>query len=57
MRPTPASTRTANSIRPRPGLSMLETAFGLLMRLVDAGQLDLSTLIRLLTVEPARVFG
>ena len=40
-----------------PGLSMLETAFGLLMRLVDAGQLDLSTLIRLLTVEPAQVFG
>jgi dihydroorotase len=36
---------------------MLETAFGLLMRLVDAGQIDLPTLIRLLTVEPARVFG
>ena len=40
-RPTPASTRTASSTRPRPGISMLETAFGLLMRLVDAGQLDL----------------
>ncbi len=39
-----------------PGLSMLETAFGLLMRLVDAGQLDLPTLIKLLTVAPARVF-
>src|SRR6185295_10678091 len=39
-----------------PGISGLETAFGLLMRLVDAGQLDLPTLIRLLTVAPARVF-
>jgi dihydroorotase len=39
-----------------PGISMLETAFGLLMRLVDAGQMDLPTLIRLLTVAPARVF-
>jgi dihydroorotase len=40
-----------------PGISMLETAFGLLMRLVDAGQIDLPTLIRLLTVAPAQVFG
>ena len=40
-----------------PGISGLETAFGLLMRLVDAGQIDLPTLIRLLTIEPAQVFG
>jgi dihydroorotase len=40
-----------------PGISGLETAFGLLMRLVDAGQLNLTTLIRLLTVAPAQVFG
>ncbi|MCC6177797.1 MAG: dihydroorotase [Chloroflexi bacterium] len=42
--------------RAAPGISGLETAFGLLMRLVDAGQFDLPTLIRLLTAEPARVF-
>ena len=40
-----------------PGISGLETAFGLLMRLVHAGQLDLPSLIRFLTAEPARVFG
>lgn len=40
-----------------PGISGLETAFGFLMRLVDAGQLDLPGLIRLLTIAPARVFG
>jgi dihydroorotase len=39
-----------------PGISGLETTFGLLMRLVDAGQIDLPTLIRLLTIAPARVF-
>ena len=39
-----------------PGISVLETAFGFLMRLVEAGQLDLPTLIRLLTVAPATVF-
>jgi dihydroorotase len=40
-----------------PGISGLETTFGLLMRLVDAGQIDLPTLIRLLTIAPARVFN
>ena len=40
-----------------PGISMLETAFGLLMRLVDAGQLPFATLIRVLTINPAQVFG
>lgn len=40
-----------------PGLSMLETAFGLLMRLVDGGQLPLATLIKALTINPAQVFG
>jgi dihydroorotase len=40
-----------------PGISGLETAFGLLMRLVDAGQIDLPTLIRVLTIGPAQVFN
>jgi len=39
-----------------PGISGFETAFGLLMRLVHAGDLDLPSLIRLLTVGPARAF-
>lgn len=40
-----------------PGISGLETAFGLLMRLVHAGRLDLATLIAALTVRPSRVWG
>jgi len=40
-----------------PGISGLETAFSFLMRLVEARQLDLPTLIRLLTVAPAAIFG
>jgi dihydroorotase len=40
-----------------PGISGLETAFGFLMRLVEAKQLDLVTLIRLLTANPAACFG
>jgi dihydroorotase len=39
-----------------PGISGLETAFGLLMRLVHRGDVDLTTLIRLLTDGPARAF-
>jgi dihydroorotase len=39
-----------------PGISGLETAFGLLMRLVGMGQLEFSTLIRLLTIAPSEVF-
>ena len=39
-----------------PGISGLETALGLLMRLVDSKQLDLPTLIRLLTVGAATAF-
>ncbi len=37
------------------GISGLETALGALMTLVHRGELDLSTLIRYLTVEPARL--
>ena len=40
-----------------PGISGLETAFGLLSRLVHDARLDLPTLIRLLTTGPARAFG
>jgi dihydroorotase len=40
-----------------PGISGLETAFGLLMRLVEIGQLEFGTLIRLLTAAPAQVFN
>jgi dihydroorotase len=39
-----------------PGISGLETALGLLMRLVEIGQLEFATLIRLLTIAPAEVF-
>ncbi len=39
------------------GISGLETALGALMLLVHGGELDLSTLIRYLTVEPARTMG
>ncbi len=37
------------------GISGLETALGALMTLVHRGELDLATLIRYLTVEPARL--
>jgi dihydroorotase len=40
-----------------PGISVLETAFGLTMRLVEDGSLDLPSLIALLTARPGRVFG
>ncbi|MSQ11124.1 MAG: dihydroorotase [Dehalococcoidia bacterium] len=39
------------------GISGLETAFGLLMRLVHAGRLPLSTLVERLTIGPASVLG
>jgi dihydroorotase len=39
------------------GISGSETALGLLMWLVHRGDLDLQTVIRYLTVEPARAFG
>ncbi len=40
-----------------PGISALETAFGMLMGLVHGGRLSLETLIARLTRDPARVFG
>ena len=40
-----------------PGISSLETAFGLLMRLVHAGALGLPELIGALTARPARAWG
>lgn len=40
-----------------PGISGLETAFGLAMRLVEDAQLDLGTLINRLTIGPARAWG
>jgi dihydroorotase len=40
-----------------PGMTALETAFGLLMRLVHAGALSLGDLIAALTLRPARAFG
>jgi dihydroorotase len=39
-----------------PGLTMLETAFGLSMRLVHAGTLSLPTLIERLTIGPVRAW-
>ncbi len=40
-----------------PGMTMLETALGLCMRLVHDGHLDLPTLIERLTAGPVRTFG
>ena len=40
-----------------PGISSLEIAFGLLMRLVHSGALDLPILVHRLTVGPAAVLG
>ncbi|MBI3952937.1 MAG: dihydroorotase [Chloroflexi bacterium] len=40
-----------------PGISGLETAFGVALALVHRGELDLPTLIARLTVGPARVLG
>jgi dihydroorotase len=40
-----------------PGIAGLETAFGLLMRLVHAGRLDLTDLIAALSTRPARAWG
>ncbi|HEY1293228.1 MAG TPA: dihydroorotase [Chloroflexota bacterium] len=40
-----------------PGISSLETAFGLLMRLVHAGDLSLAQLIAALTLRPAQAWG
>jgi dihydroorotase len=39
------------------GISGLETAFGLCMRLVHAGHIDLATLIERMTVAPVRALG
>ena len=39
------------------GISGLETAFGLLMRLVHEGKVSLNTLIEKLTIGPAKVLG
>lgn len=40
-----------------PGISGLETAFGLTMRLVDNGQVSLATLIERLTIGPVRAWN
>jgi dihydroorotase len=40
-----------------PGISGLETAFGLLMRLVHAGALSLTDVIAMLTSRPARAWN
>jgi dihydroorotase len=40
----------------KPGISGLETAFGLLMRLVHAGELSLTELVAALTWRPARAW-
>jgi dihydroorotase len=39
------------------GISVLETALGMLMGLVHAGQIDLKLLVTKLTSEPARIIG
>ena len=39
------------------GISVLETAFGSVMKLVHDGSMDLSTLIERMTAGPARVLG
>jgi len=43
--------------RAKPGISGFEAAFGLLVRLVESGEIDLPTLIARLTLGPARVLG
>ncbi len=40
-----------------PGLTMLETAFGLCMKLVHEGDIDLPTLIERMTIGPVRAWG
>ena len=39
------------------GISMLETAFGMLMGLIQAGKIDLNLLISKMTWEPANILG
>src|SRR5205823_11862551 len=39
------------------GITGFETAFGSLMKLVEAGDLDLGTVIGRLTIDPCRIFG
>ena len=39
------------------GISVLETAFGSLMQLVDSGSISITSLVERLTVGPARVLG
>ena len=39
------------------GISVLETAFGSLMTLVDNGHIDIATLIKKLTADPAKFLG
>ena len=43
--------------RAKPGIAGIETAIGVLLEAVAAGQLELDTVIRALTVGPARVLG
>jgi dihydroorotase len=41
----------------KPGIAGIETALGVLLEAVDAGELELATVVRALTVGPARVLG
>jgi dihydroorotase len=41
----------------KPGIAGIETALGVLLEAIDAGELELATVLRALTVGPARVLG
>jgi dihydroorotase len=41
----------------KPGIAGIETALGVLLEAVDAGELELETVVRALTTGPARVLG
>jgi dihydroorotase len=41
----------------KPGIAGIETALGVLLEAVDAGELELGTVVRALTIGPARVLG
>ncbi len=41
----------------KPGIAGIETALGVLLEAIDAGELELETVVRALTLGPARVLG
>ena len=56
--PHSAQDKDGRFVDAAPGISVFETAFGLMMTaLVHTGRLDLPTLIARLTIDPARIIG